>query len=106
MIFLRRVIPGAADHSYGIYVARLAGLPTEVLQRATGILAGLLPENEVPLGEKQKKKAIEIPPVQASLFDEKDLLLTEISGLELNRLTPLEALNWIDRWQKSLKTKP
>ncbi len=105
VIFLRRVIPGAADHSYGIYVARLAGLPTELLQRATSILEGLLPENEVSLGEKQKKKVIETPIVQASLFDENELLLTEIAGLELNRLTPLEALNWIDHWQKSLKAK-
>ncbi|NNM55407.1 MAG: DNA mismatch repair protein MutS [Spirochaetales bacterium] len=103
VIFLRRVIPGAADHSYGIYVARLAGLPTELLQRARNILEGLLPENEVPLGEKQKKKPLQTSIVQASLFDEKELLLAEIAGLELNRVTPLEALNLINSWQKSLK---
>ncbi len=101
VIFLRKVIPGSADHSYGIYVARLAGLPSELLTRASDILSGLLPEN--PIVSERRSKPLDKPRLQPSLFDEKDLLLTEISGLDLNNLTPLEALKFIDRWQKSLK---
>jgi DNA mismatch repair protein MutS len=91
VIFLRKVVPGGADKSYGIHVAQLAGLPASVVHRAEEVLAGL--EN----GETQQKprKAVrprkESPP-QLALFGDKSPIIEEISQLDIDSMSPLEAI--------------
>jgi DNA mismatch repair protein MutS len=99
VIFLRRVVEGAADRSYGIEVARLAGVPETVVRRAAEILKNLERQGARRMGssEKEPKAAAE---AQLSLFEprEADWLLEELSRVDPNRLTPLEALSLVHRW--------
>jgi DNA mismatch repair protein MutS len=85
--FLHRVAPGPADRSYGIQVARLAGLPKSVIQKAQRLLAQA-PEAppRAPMPSQPALPLFEVEP---------DALRTELEALDLNRMTPLEALNWI-----------
>jgi len=85
--FLHRVAPGPADRSYGIQVARLAGLPKSVIQKAQRLLAQA-PEAppRAPMPSQPALPLFEIEP---------DSLRAELEALDLNRMTPLEALNWI-----------
>lgn len=94
VVFLHKIIPGGADRSYGIHVAQLAGLPSPVIQRANEIMAEL---------EKTSGRAVKINPnsaQQAALFPETNPLLDEIKGLDVNSLSPIEALNKLFEWQK------
>ncbi len=94
VVFLHKIIPGGADRSYGIHVAQLAGLPRPVIQRATEIMAEL---------EKSSGQAVRINPhaaQQAALFPETNPLLDELSGLDVNSLSPIEALNKLFEWQR------
>lgn len=91
--FLHKIIPGGADRSYGIHVAQLAGLPRPVIQRATEIMTEL---------EKSSGHAIRINPhaaQQVALFPETNPLLDELIGLDVNLLSPIEALNKLFEWQ-------
>ncbi|HTP65890.1 MAG TPA: DNA mismatch repair protein MutS [Geobacteraceae bacterium] len=101
IIFLRKIIPGGASHSYGIQVARLAGLPAEVIDRAKEILRNLekgeYGEGGLPRIAKGKKAAGTSVSPQLSLFDgEDDLLRKRLKSLNVATLTPLEALNILD----------
>jgi DNA mismatch repair protein MutS len=91
VIFLRKVIPGGADKSYGIHVAQLAGLPTSVVHRAEEVLAGL----ENGQTQQRQRKAVrpkkESPP-QLALFGDKSPLVEEISQLDIDSMSPLEAI--------------
>ncbi|MGA2502948.1 MAG: DNA mismatch repair protein MutS [Anaerolineales bacterium] len=94
VVFLHQIIPGGADRSYGIHVAQLAGLPRPVIQRATEILKEL---------EKSSGQAIRINPQaaqQAALFPETNPLLDELNSLDVNSLSPIEALNKLFEWQR------
>jgi len=94
VVFLHKIIPGGADRSYGIHVAQLAGLPRPVIQRAGEILRQL---------ELSSGKAIKIEkhiPQQMNLFPETNPLLDELKELDLNTLSPIEALNRLYEWQK------
>jgi len=94
VVFLHKIIPGGADRSYGIHVAQLAGLPRPVIQRADEIMSEL---------EKTSGRAVKINPVaaqQIALFPETNPLLEEIKGLDINSLSPIEALNKLFEWQK------
>jgi DNA mismatch repair protein MutS len=94
VVFLHKIIPGGADRSYGIHVAQLAGLPRPVIQRAGEIMSEL---------EKTSGRAVKINPVaaqQVALFPETNPLLDEIRGLDINSLSPIEALNKLFEWQK------
>ncbi len=94
VVFLHKIIPGGADRSYGIHVAQLAGLPSPVIQRANEIMAEL---------EKTSGRAVKINPQsaqQVALFPETNPLLDEIKGLDVNSLSPIEALNKLFEWQK------
>ncbi len=87
--FLRKVIPGGADRSYGIHVAQLAGMPRSVLHRATEVLAGL--ENgKIVATDRRKAKADRSP--QLSLFGETSPLIDEMRTLDVDSMTPLEAI--------------
>jgi DNA mismatch repair protein MutS len=94
VVFLHKIIPGGADRSYGIHVAQLAGLPRPVIQRATEIMSEL---------EKSSGQAIRINPQaaqQVALFPETNPLIDELSKLDINALSPIEALNKLYEWQR------
>jgi DNA mismatch repair protein MutS len=97
VIFLRKIVPGGCDDSYGIQVARLAGVPKQVLERAKEILAEL--EN----GEVRQQKLPESKPVsyQLSIFSPKDTQIAEeLKKLDLEKLTPIEALNKLNELKR------
>jgi len=91
VVFLKKVLPGKADKSYGLHVASLAGVPESVVQRGQELLENL-EMNPVP---KYKKRVI-----QPDLFGQEDSILQEIKQLNPDKLTPREALNLIYRWKE------
>ncbi len=111
IIFLRKITEGGSDKSYGIQVARLAGLPDEVLSRAKEVLSNLEKKefNEVgipTLGQKQESPDNEEKqPDQLQLFREKqnDLLLQELEKIDINSTSPIKALNMLNELKKKIK---
>ena len=105
IVFLHRLEPGGADRSYGIHVGRLAGLPAPVVERAWQVLALLEAGHHV---------AHQTPPArpdaaQLALFSHSASphpLLEELDRLDLNALSPLEALNRLAAWKKQLAEGP
>jgi len=94
VVFLHKIVPGGADRSYGIHVGQLAGLPQPVVQRASEILRQL---------EASSGKAVKIDPnlpEQMMLFPETNPILDELKDLDINALSPIEALNRLYEWQK------
>ena len=92
--FLRRIIRGGADNSYGIDVARLAGIPDTIVRRARQILVSL--EENKPVGLRQKKSAVsaEAPQEQLSILDPKaGEIMEKLRRIDADTLTPIEALN-------------
>jgi DNA mismatch repair protein MutS len=112
IIFLRKIVRGGADGSYGIQVARLAGLPEKVLERAKEIL-NELEDADISKNERRNKKNKSDIPGQMDIFalnapnkDETDVI-NYIKNINISTLTPLEALNTLDSLQKKLeKGKP
>ncbi len=105
VIFLHKVTPGGADHSYGIQVAQMAGLPQFVTSRAKEVLANLESKELTPYEVKKAKLARlkNQDNLQISLFEMKDdSLRKEISDIPINELTPLEALNKLSELKKKL----
>lgn len=105
IIFLRKIVPGGASHSYGIQVARLAGLPREVIERAKEILVNLekgeFAEEGLPRIARSKKGGATVPTNQLSLFQSnEDLLRQRLRSLDVTTLTPLEALNLLDELKR------
>ncbi len=107
IIFLRKIVEGGADKSYGIHVARLAGIPREVLDRAKTLLANL-EANSLDINNKPKfvptegKKTM---PAQLSIFAPKEEgVLQSIKELDIPTLTPLDALNKLNELKKKLST--
>jgi DNA mismatch repair protein MutS len=93
IVLTHRVLPGGTDRSYGIHVARMAGVPRSVLDRASQILEELEvgPRAAVPRREK----------LQLTLFEaEEPEVVKELQGVDVNRLTPLEALKLLDDWKR------
>jgi DNA mismatch repair protein MutS len=101
IIFLHKVRPGGTDRSYGIQVARLAGLPTPVLERAKGLLAEL----ESSRGRLASRAPAAHGPTQLGLFAQPDPLLEALERLDLGTLTPLQALNLLARWQTEIRER-
>ncbi|HHE32701.1 MAG TPA: DNA mismatch repair protein MutS [Chlorobaculum parvum] len=99
VIFLRKIVRGASDNSYGIEVAKMAGMPPEVIARAREILAGMEKrEVEVPL---QREGPPRVVSQQISLFEEEESRLRKaLSGIDINRLTPLDAMMELKRLQE------
>jgi DNA mismatch repair protein MutS len=89
VIFLHKIVPGGVDKSYGIHVAQLAGLPKSVLHRAREVLEELETNGR---GKPAKKKARE-PAQQITLFGGKSAVEEELKKLDIDGMTPLEALN-------------
>jgi len=103
VVFLHRLEPGAADRSYGIHVGRLAGLPEPVVTRAWQVLKLLEAGHHVA---KQRPPASP-DATQLGLFAgaPPDPLLLELDGLDVNSLSPLDALNQLATWQKRRKDR-
>jgi DNA mismatch repair protein MutS len=102
IVFLRKVEPGPADRSYGIEVAKLAGLPNEVVERAWEVLA----EHENAERRLTAQLASEMqprPPAQLTIFTPlSQPVLERLREVDLNRLTPLEALNLLAELKKEI----
>jgi len=96
IVFLHKVQTGGTDRSYGVQVARLAGLPAPVIARAKALLA--------ELEEAGQLRTDASDAVQLGLFAQPgpDPLLAELASLDLAHLTPLEALNMLAKWQQRL----
>ncbi len=106
VIFLHKVTAGGADHSYGIQVAQMAGLPEFVTNRAKQILENLESKELTPVEIKKARiaKLKQVDESQFSLFEIKDdSLRKEISDIELNSLTPIEALNKLNELKKKIE---
>lgn len=105
VIFLHIVSAGSADHSYGIQVAQMAGLPLFVTNRAKEILANLESKELTPYEIKKVKlaKLKNVDDLQINLFEMKDdALREEISKLPINDLTPIDALNKLNELKKKI----
>lgn len=94
VVFLHKIVPGGADRSYGIHVAQLAGLPKPVTQRAHEILRQLEISSGSTLEQKEQEKG------QLTLFPENNPLLQAFTDLDINSLTPIEALNLLYDWKR------
>ncbi|UCC18006.1 MAG: DNA mismatch repair protein MutS [Dehalococcoidales bacterium] len=105
VIFLRKILPGGVDKSYGIHVAQLAGLPKQVVNRANEVLDELesAGSQKTPLTRKKttKKEIVE----QISFFGQQSPIIDEIKELDIESLTPLEALNKLYELQKKAENQ-
>ena len=100
IVFLHRLEPGGADRSYGIHVGRLAGLPAPVVTRAWQVLKLLEAGHHVA----RQRAPSPLDATQLALFaPAPDPLLLELDGLDVNALSPLDALNRLAAWQKRRK---
>jgi DNA mismatch repair protein MutS len=111
IVFLKRVRQGPSSNSYGIHVARLAGLPAEVLAQAETMLEqepGPAPAPAAHPVRDGTPAAAATPwaaaatAAQGELFSRKDMVIDEIRAIHLDSTTPLEAINRISRWKKEL----
>ena len=107
IVFLRKIMKGGADRSYGIQVAKLAGVPDIVIERAKDILAELLQEHN--LAEKAQKvpvnmKAKQTEPVQLSLFANplEQEVIADLEATDLSNMTPMKALLFLNELQEKL----
>lgn len=124
MLFLRKLVPGGSEHSFGIQVAKLGGMPLSIVERASDILTQLEREHQgvgqtdteqlaKNVGAKPKKKVDAEPTnltgVQMSFFQLDDPVLSQIREallkVDINHLTPLEALNKLSEIQGLIKMK-
>jgi DNA mismatch repair protein MutS len=102
IIFLRKVEPGSADRSYGIEVARLAGLPLTVIERAREVLK--LHEGAEHVVTEELAKPEESGPIQIQMFEPVGYGIAErIRSLNLDELRPIEALQLLSELQRELK---
>jgi DNA mismatch repair protein MutS len=111
VIFLRKLQPGGTSRSYGIEVARLAGLPPEAIRRAKEILANLEAQEHDPAGKpalaqsrdrSTRDEAAQLSFLQPPRDPALEEVLSEIRALNLNAMTPIEALTLLDRLRKKI----
>ena len=115
LIFLHKILPGPADQSYGIHVAKLAGLPKRVLRDATTLLKRLEAQGSqeiAPVSEQlnlftpqvsENDTEMEFDEQNSALSEKEQDLLDEISQVNLNEKTPLEVMQLVSDWQQELK---
>ena len=100
IIFLRKIVKGGTDESYGIHVARLAGVPKEVLKNAREILKNL--ERKSMLGEKNMEKAEKQGAGQLDMYNYKIAEIAhELDKINVNELTPIDAMNILVKLKES-----
>ena len=116
IVFLRKIVKGGADKSYGIQVAKLAGVPDSVIARAKEIVEELSANDitevarniSVDTGSKKKKEKLdEVDLTQMSLFDtvRDDDIIEELRNVDVGNLTPIEALNKLYELQNKVKNR-
>ena len=117
IVFLRKIVPGGADKSYGIQVAKIAGVPESVIARAKVIAEELSAHDiaeftgritmEGTPAKKHHKKLDEVDLTQMSLFDtvKDDDIIKELQELDLGNLTPIDALNKLYQLQNKIKNR-
>jgi DNA mismatch repair protein MutS len=107
IIFLRKLVPGGSEHSFGIHVAKLAGMPQKVLARANEILKKLEAERTGGEHIKESIRKVQKQAVQMQMFSIDDPVLVKIrdtlNNLDVNTLTPVEALMKLDEIQRVIK---
>jgi len=109
VVFLRKVIEGVTANSYGIHVAALAGVPQEVIDRANDILTYIQNQSsekpllldDLKIAKKEEKKVQEQPKTPG-LFSDEEIIISEILSVDLDNMTPMNALQAISRWKKNL----
>ena len=99
VIFTHRIMPGGADRSYGLHVAKMAGMPRAVIQRAEELLASL------ESADGHAKKPESDSDKQLALFPQASPLLDELRQLDVNALSPLQALQRLYDWQRRFTDK-
>jgi len=99
VVFLHKIAPGAADRSYGVHVAQLAGLPRPVVARAREILADL--EASGAAGPRRSAAAPAV--YQLSLLSHEDPVIADLKALDVNSLSPLAALNKLYELQQRVR---
>jgi len=97
--FLYKIVPGGVDKSYGIHVAKLAGLPKSVVHRAREVLEELEGDSRTAAPQKRRKEIAQ----QIPLFGQKSPLFEELEKLDIDSLTPLEAITKLYELQKKAK---
>ena len=113
IVFLRKIVKGGADKSYGIQVAKLAGVPDSVISRAKELVEQLVDSDltartrEIAEGNKPVPKPDDVEMSQLTLFDtvREDDIIEELKNLELGNMTPIDALNTLYRMQTKLKNR-
>ena len=101
VVFLKKIKEGAAENSYGLHVAKLAGIPHSIVSRAEEIIQTL--QNKVsPTEIETKTEPQPHSPVNAELFSNEELVIDDIMSVEPNEMTPLQALQMIIKWKKQL----
>jgi DNA mismatch repair protein MutS len=104
VVFLRRIIPGGADKSYGIHVAQLAGLPRAVIHRAQEILSELELNGDTKIVQKARPRRRDKAPMgQMPLFGQSSPVIDEILKLDISSMTPLEAITKLYELQQKAK---
>jgi DNA mismatch repair protein MutS len=108
IVFLKKVKKGSANNSYGIHVARLAGVPLDVVRRADQLLKNMTEaENKISKRKRDRTdshgdQTENHKPPQEELFSERELVLDTIKAIDVNTITPLQALNLIQQWKIDL----
>jgi DNA mismatch repair protein MutS len=106
IIFLRKLAPGGSTHSFGIHVARMAGMPPELIQRSQEILK-ILESKHGNSDPAAQLKDLAAPKLQLSIFDAHsqtfDAIRTMLENIDINRLTPVEALLKLNEIKNLLK---
>ena len=110
VIFLRKLVPGGSEHSFGIHVAKMAGMPQSIVKRGNEILKQLETDNrKTGIARPMKKILSEREGYQLSFFQLDDPVLSqirdEINNLDVNNLTPIEALNKLNEIKRILRGK-
>jgi DNA mismatch repair protein MutS len=98
VIFLRKVVPGKANKSYGIQVAKIAGVPRDVISRAEQVLDSIEQENvlEVKAGKKVHRQSLLLSPEKESTIEE------ELKKINVSKMTPMEAYIKLNELKKKL----
>lgn len=106
VVFLRKVVEGVTQNSYGIHVASLAGIPQVVIERAKEILSYIqnyATEKPLLLDNIPSPKKEELPELKTpGLFSDEEIIISEILSADLDNMTPMSALQTISRWKKAL----
>ena len=111
IVFLRKIVKGGADKSYGIHVAKLAGVPDSVINRAKELVEELSDADITAavkdLASPKKKPKVEMDMAQMSLFDtvQDNDIIEELKGIDIGNLTPMEALNTLYNLQNKIKNR-